>query len=42
MSLSNPIPIEKLDFTIVTDSEYQQLELNNEIDEDIVYLIVVD
>jgi len=42
MSLSNPIPVEKLDFQIVTDSEYQQLELNNEIDEDVVYLVVAD
>jgi len=42
MSLSNPIPVEKLDFQIVTDSEYQHLELNNEIDEDVVYLVVAD
>jgi hypothetical protein len=42
MALSNPISIEKLDFQIVTDSEYQQLELNNEIDEDVVYLVVAD
>jgi hypothetical protein len=42
MPLSNPVPIEKLDFQIVTDSEYQQLETNNGIDEDTIYLVVAD